>query len=71
MDGLSHGSSRSWIRVATEILGLEQDGNTGMTVMEDNTLRMTQDVSNTVCKLQQRKERSLSPTLSKQDRTLK
>ncbi len=72
-DGLSHGSSRLWIRVATEILGLEQDGNTGMTVMEDedNTLRMTQEVSNTVCKLQQRKERSLSPTMSKQDRTLK
>ncbi len=36
-DGLSHRSSRSWIRVATEILGLEQDGNTGMTVMEDDT----------------------------------
>ncbi len=49
-DGLSHGSRRSWERVATEILGLEQDGNMGMTVMEDedNTLRMTQEVSNTV-----------------------
>ncbi len=71
-DGLSHGSRRSWIRVATEILGLEQYGNTGMTVMEDedNTLRMTQEVSNTVCKLQQRLERSLSPTMSKRDRTL-
>ncbi len=53
-DGSSHGSRRLWIRVATEILGLEQDGNTGMTVMEDedNTLMMTQEVSNTVCKLQ-------------------
>ncbi len=52
-DGLSHGSRRSWIRVATEILGLEQEGNTEMTAMEDkeNTLRMTQEVSNTVCKL--------------------
>ncbi len=52
-DGLSHGSRRSWIWVATEILGLEQEGNTEMTAMEDedNTLRMTQEVSNTVCKL--------------------
>ncbi len=52
-DGLSHGSRRSWIRVAAEVLGLEQEGNTEMTVMEDadNTLRMTQEVSNTVCKL--------------------
>ncbi len=55
------------------VLGLEQDGNTGMTEMEDedNTLRMTQEVSHTVCKLQQRNERSLSPTMSKRDRTLK
>ncbi len=51
MDGLSHGSRRSWIGVATEILGLEQEGNTEMTAMEDNTLRMTQEVSNKVCKL--------------------
>ncbi len=52
-DGLSHGSRRSWIGVATEILGLEQEGNTEMTAMEDedNTLRMTQEVSNKVCKL--------------------
>ncbi len=50
-DGLSHGSRRSWIRVATEILGLEQEGNTEMTAREDNTLRMTQEVSNTVCNL--------------------
>ncbi len=52
-DGLSHGSRRSWIRVANEIIGLEQDCNTEMTAMkdEDNTLRMTQEVSNTVCKL--------------------
>ncbi len=66
-DGMSHGSRRSWIRVATEILGLEQDGDTGMTMMEDedDTLRMTQEVSNTVCKLQQSIERSLSPTMSK------
>ncbi len=52
-DGLSHGSRRSWIEVATEIIGLEQEGNTEMTAMEDedNTLRMTQEVSNKVCKL--------------------
>ncbi len=52
-DGLSHGSRRSWIGAATEILGLEQEGNTEMTAMEDedNTLRMTQEVSNKVCKL--------------------
>ncbi len=30
MDSLSHGSRRSWIRVGTEILGLEQEGNTEM-----------------------------------------
>ncbi len=50
-DGLSHGSRRSWIGTATEILGLEQEGDTEMTVMEgeDNTLRMTQDVSISVC----------------------
>ncbi len=34
-DGLSHGSRRLWIRVAAEILGLEQKGNTEMTAMED------------------------------------
>ncbi len=52
-DGLSHGSRRLWIGVATEILGLEQEGNTEMTAMEDedNTLRMTQELSNKVCKL--------------------
>ncbi len=52
-DGLSHGSRRSWIRAATKILGLEQEGNTEMTAMEDedNTLRMTQEASNKVCKL--------------------
>ncbi len=34
------------------ILGLEQEGNTEMIAMEDedNTLRMTQEVSNKVCK---------------------
>ncbi len=52
-DGLSHGSRRSWIGAATEILGLEQESNTEMMAMEDedNTLRMTQEVSNKVCKL--------------------
>ncbi len=34
-DGLSHGSRRSWIGAATEILGLEQEGNTEMTAMAD------------------------------------
>ncbi len=50
-DGLSHGSRRSWIGTVTEILGLEQEGDTEMTVMEDedNTLRMTQEVSISVC----------------------
>ncbi len=37
MDSLSHGSRRSWIRVGTEILGLEQEGNTEMMEDEDNT----------------------------------
>ncbi len=33
--GLSHGSRRSWIGTATEIPGLEQEGDTEMTVIED------------------------------------
>ncbi len=45
--GLSYMSRRSWIWTDAEIPGLEQEDDTEMKVIEDeeDTLRMTQEVS--------------------------